>query len=59
MGQQIPQELKQAIGLTTYATVSRYPGATEPVTEEEYHQAVALAEKVVQRVEEILSTRQE
>ncbi|MCI0417847.1 MAG: HEPN domain-containing protein [Acidobacteria bacterium] len=34
-GQLIPQELSGAIGLTTYATVSRYPGAAEPVTEDE------------------------
>jgi HEPN domain-containing protein len=58
-GQQIPQAFMKAIGLTTYATVSRYPGETEPVTEEEYHQAVALAERIVRWAEDILSTSQE
>jgi HEPN domain-containing protein len=58
-GQHIPQELREAIGLTTYATVSRYPGAAEPVTEDEYREAVALAEKMVQWAEKILSIAQE
>src|SRR5712692_6773965 len=55
-GQQIPQELRKAIGLTIYATVSRYPGEAEPVTEDEYHEAVALAEQVVQWAEQVIST---
>lgn len=55
-GQQIPQELRKAIGLTIYATVSRYPGEAEPVTEDEYHEAVALAEQVVQWTEQVIST---
>ena len=58
-GQQIPQDFMKAVGLTTYATVSRYPGEAEPVTEEEYHQAVALAEQVVRWAENVLLTSQE
>lgn len=58
-GQQIPQDFMKAIGLTTYATVSRYPGEVEPVTEEEYREAVVLAEEIVRWVEEIFSTSQE
>jgi HEPN domain-containing protein len=33
--------------LTAYAVSSRYPGEEEPVTEEEYREAVQLAEAVV------------
>ncbi len=58
-GQQIPQDFMKAIGLITYATVSRYPGEVEPVTEEEYREAVVLAEEIVRWVEEIFSTSQE
>ena len=53
--QQIPQDLRKAIGLTVYATMTRYPGEAEPVTEEEYREAVALAEKVVRWAEETVS----
>lgn len=41
-------ELKEAMGLTDYAVLSRYPGDLEPVTEKDYQEAVELAEKVVQ-----------
>jgi len=36
--------------LTKYAVVARYPGATEPVVEDDYHQAVAVAAAVVEWV---------
>ncbi len=57
--QEIPQNLREAISLTTYATMSRYPGEAEPVTEDEYQEAVSIAEQVVQWAENILSTGQE
>jgi HEPN domain-containing protein len=50
-GEPIPEEVRQAVRLTRYALATRYPGITEPVTEEEYTQAVALAEQVVQWAE--------
>jgi HEPN domain-containing protein len=43
----VPDEVEQAAGLADYAVISRYPGATEPVDEPEYRQAVRLAEAVV------------
>ena len=55
----VPEEIWEAVDLTDYAVETRYPGTTEPVTEDEYRQAVAMAEKVVQWVEEILSTSRE
>jgi HEPN domain-containing protein len=40
--------------LTEYAVSSRYPGMDEPVTEEQYQEAVSLARTVVSWAEEIL-----
>jgi HEPN domain-containing protein len=37
--------------LTSYAFEARYPGVGEPVSEEEYKQALSLAEKVVRWAE--------
>lgn len=50
-GQEIPESVKQASRLTRYAIASRYPSAIEPVTEEEYQEALAIARKVVRWVE--------
>ena len=44
---QLAKEIWQATSLTSYAIETRYPGPIEPVTRNEYRQAVALAEKVV------------
>lgn len=46
-GVEVPSIVKEAIVLTRYAVETRYPGIVEPVTEEEYLQAVSLAEGVV------------
>ena len=43
----VPSEVEAAASLTDYAVLTRYPGNLEPVTEEEYHEAVHLAEVVV------------
>jgi HEPN domain-containing protein len=53
-GSQISKEIWQAINLTNYAVETRYPGPAEPVTRNEYRQAVALAEKVVKWAEDIV-----
>jgi len=39
--------LLDAVTLTEYATVFRYPGEIEPITEEEYRHLLAMATKVV------------
>ncbi len=46
-GQEVPSRVRQAARLTRYAVVTRYPGLLEPVTREQYEEAVALAEEVV------------
>jgi len=43
--------------LTGYAVEARYPGLAEPVSREEYQEAVALAEKVVRWAEERLRSQ--
>ena len=48
-------ELSQSAKLSVYATVSRYPGdVSESVDEEEYQEAVRLAQTVVLWAESIL-----
>jgi HEPN domain-containing protein len=51
-----PLEVQDAASLTDYAVGSRYPGDLEPVTEEEYREAVRLAETVVRWAESLVGT---
>lgn len=51
----LPEEVRRAAALSGYAVESRYPGPAEPVTEEEYQQAVALAETVVHWARQIIT----
>ena len=46
-GRVLPLPIRQAAGLSEYAVAGRYPGPSEPVTTQEYHEAMALAEAVV------------
>ena len=41
------QTVEAAASLTDYAVLTRYPSNLEPVTDEEYHEAVQLAETAV------------
>jgi HEPN domain-containing protein len=43
----IPQDVKTASTLTLYAAQTRYPGLEGPVSDEKYHEALVLAERVV------------
>lgn len=51
-GEVIPAPICQANKLTKYATITRYPGDIGPVTEQEYAEAIAMAEAVVRWAEE-------
>jgi len=51
----IPSEVDDAAVLTSFAWDARYPGPGEPVTEEEYQEAIKLAETVVTWVEKEIS----
>lgn len=50
----VPPAVKEAVILTKYASETRYPGPSEPVTEEEYQEAVRLAEAVVRWAEKVI-----
>lgn len=43
----VPDEIWQASDLTRFAWETRYPGVREPVTREEYNEALTMAESVV------------
>ena len=55
-GVPIPPAVKEAIVLTRYAFETRYPGPFEPVTEEEYREAVRLAEAVLVWAQNVMGT---
>ena len=51
-GEVIPAPIQQASKLTKYATITRYPGDIDPVTSQEYNEAIAIAEAVLNWAEE-------
>lgn len=46
-GISVPQYIREAVCLTQYAVETRYPGDFEPVTEDEFNEALTIAEKAV------------
>ena len=52
----VPEEINEAVILNDYAVQTRYPGAYTPIDEEEYNNAVTVAEKCVQWVEKKTKT---
>ncbi|MDO8585924.1 MAG: HEPN domain-containing protein [Armatimonadota bacterium] len=52
-----PEVILDATLLTDYAVSTRYPGEEEPLTEEDYREAVRLAEAVVAWASEHLDAR--
>ncbi len=53
-GETIPEAVRKAEALTTYASTTRYPGTGSPVTEQEYTEAISVAEAVVQWAKDCL-----
>ncbi len=51
-GESIPDEVHDAALLTKYAWEGRYPGVMEPLGEQDYVEAVRIAEAVVRWAEE-------
>lgn len=43
----VPPVIAQAVDLNPYAVATRYPGETEPATEDEHREAVRIAEAVL------------
>ncbi|SRR6266567_7355707 len=54
-GISIPDNVRKAAALTDYSVEARYPGPFEPATEEEFREALALAEAVVSWAEKIIA----
>jgi len=54
-GQPVPDDVKRTVRLNDYAVETRYPGLFEPVTEEDYREALKLAERCVEWVRQELS----
>ena len=53
-GETVPERVRRAEELTSYAAATRYPGLAEPVSEQEYAEAIEIAEAVVQWAQEQL-----
>ena len=53
-GEIVPDNVGKARKLTAYALITRYPGVARPVSEQEYAEAVEIAEAVVQWAQEQL-----
>jgi HEPN domain-containing protein len=53
-GQSVPREIPRVARLTDYAVETRYPGLFEPVTEDEYRDALALATQCVDWVRSLI-----
>ena len=52
VGESIPEEIYEAALLTKYAWEGRYPGVIEPVSGQDYAEAIRIAEAVVRWAEE-------
>jgi HEPN domain-containing protein len=50
----VPESIQETASLTDYAVLTRYPGDLEPVDEEEYQEAIRLAETVLSWVEQAI-----
>lgn len=53
-GQAVPPPVRAAAALTDYAVETRYPGAFEPVTQEEFEEALRLAAAVLNWAQEVV-----
>lgn len=51
----IPADVRQATRLTRFAVADRYPGVTEPVTEDEYTEILTIAEVVIDWADQEIS----
>jgi HEPN domain-containing protein len=49
-----PEPVREAGRLTRFAVVTRDPGIAEPVTQEEYERAVAIAATILDWAEEVV-----
>ena len=50
----IPSHIKEAINLTKFAVLTRYPGEYEEITKEKYEEAVKIAQECLDWVEQTI-----
>jgi len=55
-GISLPESIRASAELSDYAVEARYPGPMEPITEDEYKEAIEMAEEVVSWVEDLIVT---
>jgi HEPN domain-containing protein len=55
-GINLPESIRASAELSDYAVEARYPGPMEPIVEDEYKEAIKMAEDVVSWVEDIIVT---
>ena len=55
-GAAVPEDVKPAVALTEYAVATRYPSPSEPVSVEEYEEAIALAALVLAWAQRIVES---
>ena len=54
-GVDIPDSVRRAIDLSDYASITRYPGDYEPVSEAEVSHAIATAQEIIDWAEGVTS----
>ncbi len=54
-GENVPDEVRRATRLTPYAVDTRYPSVEQPVSEQDYRDAIGIAEAVIQWAADRLS----
>jgi HEPN domain-containing protein len=52
---EIPEEINETVILNDYAVQTRYPGGYTPIEEEEYNNAIIIAEKCIKWIEKRIS----
>jgi HEPN domain-containing protein len=57
-GINLPNDIRATAELSNYSVQARYPGPIEPITKEEYQEAVKMAERVFSWVQEQISIDQ-
>jgi HEPN domain-containing protein len=58
-GTEVPDDIKPAVALTEYAVATRYPSPSEPVSMDEYEEAVSLAAMVLTWAQRIVEAGQD
>ena len=55
----IPENIKQAINLTKYAVITRYPGEYDEITKERYKESVDIAKNCLEWIEKTIKECEE